>query len=78
MPAVTNIGFRPTFNETNLTIETFVLSAPVRENAGKSRLELLYRLRDERKFASAEELRAQIALDVARAQKFFRLLQRRE
>jgi riboflavin kinase/FMN adenylyltransferase len=76
MDAVTNVGFRPTFNETDLTIETFVLTPGVRENTARARLELLYRLRDEKKFQSADDLRAQIAVDVARTQKFFRLLQR--
>src|SRR5262249_17670465 len=75
MNAVTNVGFRPTFGETELTIETFVLNDPVLANAEKARLDFLYRLRDERKFATPEELRAQIAVDVQRAQKFFRLLQ---
>jgi len=76
--AVTNIGFRPTFGETNLTIETFVLDAPVPAQSAKANLEFLYRLRDERKFESPEELRRQIALDVQRAQKFFRLLAKRK
>ena len=74
MDAVTNVGFRPTFGETRLTIETFVLNDPVRENATEAQLEFLYRLRDERKFPSADDLRGQIALDVQRAQKFFRRL----
>jgi len=75
MDGVTNVGFRPTFGETQLTIETFVLNQPVPESPQKARLDFLYRLRDERKFRSADELREQIALDVQRAQKFFRLLE---
>jgi riboflavin kinase/FMN adenylyltransferase len=74
LDAVTNIGIRPTFNETSLTIETFVLNAPVPEDVSEARLSFLYRLRDEKKFDSPEELRAQIAIDVRRAQKFFRML----
>jgi riboflavin kinase/FMN adenylyltransferase len=72
--AVTNIGTRPTFNETSQTIETFVLNAPVPEEVSEARLAFLYRLRDEKKFDSPEELRAQIAIDVRRAQQFFRML----
>jgi len=75
MDGVTNVGFRPTFGETQLTIETFVLNQPVPESPRKARLDFLYRLRDERKFGSADELREQIALDVQRAQKFFRVLE---
>ena len=71
MDAVTNVGFRPTFGETRLTIETFVLNDPVPENAVDAHLEFLYRLRDEMKFPSVDELRRQIALDVQRARKFF-------
>jgi riboflavin kinase/FMN adenylyltransferase len=74
LDGVTNVGFRPTFGETHLTIETFVLNGSVPEGSQKARLDFLYRLRDERKFASVDELRSQIALDVQRAQKFFRLL----
>jgi riboflavin kinase / FMN adenylyltransferase len=74
MNAVTNVGFRPTFNETRLTVETFVLDKQVSANADHARLEFIYRLRDEKKFASADELRSQIGLDVKRAQKFFRML----
>lgn len=72
--AVTNIGTRPTFNETSQTIETFILSAPVPEEVSEARLAFLYRLRDEKKFDSPEDLRAQIAIDVRRAQQFFRML----
>ncbi len=72
--AVTNIGFRPTFNEKEMTVETFVLSARVPERVDQARLDFLYRLRNEQKFDSPDALRAQIAADVARAQKFFRFL----
>jgi len=74
MNAVTNVGFRPTFNEEGLTIETFVLDSVVPENATKARVVFLYRLRDEKKFGSPDELRKQIGVDVNRAQKFFRML----
>ena len=73
MDAVTNIGVRPTFNESNLTIETFLLNAAP-PAAGRARLQLLHWLRDEMKFPSPEALREQIVLDVTRAQRFFRIL----
>lgn len=74
MNAVTNVGIRPTFNEIDLTIETFVLNVPVPDDAATARLDFLHRLRDEKKFDSPDDLRRQIALDVQRAQKFFRVL----
>src|SRR5207247_50345 len=66
MDALTNIGIRPTFNESTLTIETFVVQGSVPAGAQRARLDFLYRLRDEIKFPSAEALRAQIAVDSAR------------
>jgi riboflavin kinase/FMN adenylyltransferase len=75
MDSVTNVGFRPTFGGDNdLSIETFVLGDPVPADASKARLDFLHRLRDEAKFDSPELLRAQIMIDVKRAQKFFRIL----
>jgi riboflavin kinase / FMN adenylyltransferase len=70
--AVTNIGTRPTFAGRDLTIETFVLNETVSVVSGRARLNFLHRLRDERKFESANDLRVQIDLDVQRAQKLFR------
>ncbi len=74
LDAVTNIGVRPTFNESDLTIETFVLKGSVPQDAKRARLVFPHRLRDEKKFSSAEMLQKQIATDVARAQKFFKIL----
>jgi riboflavin kinase / FMN adenylyltransferase len=74
--SITNVGFRPTFDGTELTIETFLLdpfAPPAPENI---RVEFLHRVREERKFASPEILKAQILRDVARAQAYFRRLQK--
>jgi riboflavin kinase / FMN adenylyltransferase len=81
LDAVTNIGVRPTFNESNLTIETFVIKTAggiVPEAPERARLDFLYRLRDEKKFPSPDALKQQIAADVRRAQKLFRTLAPRE
>jgi len=74
--SVTNIGMRPTFNGTSLTVETHLLDAP-KEFATK-RIEIRFwkRLREERKFADAEELKSQIARDIARTHRFFARLRR--
>ena len=114
--SVTNIGMRPTFNGSALSIETHVLdwsqdvnvapglnpassSAPgfdvePRSRAESSaeaargrtspaalapkRIEVRFweRLRDEKKFTGPEELRAQIARDIASASKYFSRLRR--
>ncbi len=72
--SVTNIGFRPTFDGTEHAIETFLLSEF--DGQAPDRLEVTFydRLRDEKRFASAEELREQILADAARAERFFRRL----
>jgi riboflavin kinase/FMN adenylyltransferase len=71
-PSVTNVGYRPTFGGNELSIETFLL-APLEGPAPKRiRVEFLRRLRDEKKFESPEQLRAQILRDVRRAQAYFR------
>jgi riboflavin kinase / FMN adenylyltransferase len=71
-PSVTNTGYRPTFGGSELSIETFLL-APLEGPAPRRiRVEFLRRLRDEKKFESPEQLRAQILRDVGRAQAYFR------
>ena len=75
MDSVTNIGVRPTFGKSDLTIETFVLNEPVPSVASSARLDFLWRLRDEMRFDSPEALRRQINVDVQRAKKFFGLLE---
>ena len=73
--SITNIGYRPTFGgDEQLSIETFLLDPLEGETPQHIRVEFLKRVRDERKFESAAELKAQILRDVARAQAFFRRL----
>jgi len=69
---VTNVGYRPTFGGRHLTIETFLLDPLEGDSPERIRVEFLRRLRDERTFPNAEQLRAQILRDVTRAQTFFR------
>jgi riboflavin kinase / FMN adenylyltransferase len=68
---VTNVGVRPTLRgtagEPRRTIETFVLGFSGDLYGERLRLQLVARLRPEQKFASLEELKDQIARDVAQA-----------
>lgn len=73
-PSITNIGVRPTFEGHNRTIETYLLSPIGRAAPDQIAVEFLRRVRDERKFESAEALKAQILRDVNRAQTYFRRL----
>ncbi len=69
--SVTNIGQRPTFGESHPTIETHLLDFEGDCYEHELRIELLRRLRDERRFAGAHELVAQIKRDVAAAREYF-------
>lgn len=75
-PSITNIGRRPTFGGGDLSIETFLLNPLEGETPERISVELLDRLRDERKFDSPEALRAQILRDVERARAWHRRARR--
>ena len=74
--SVTNIGFRPTFNGSSLSVETHLLDAQLATAPKRMEVRFWKRLREEKKFSGPEELRAQIATDIARADKFFSRLRR--
>ena len=76
MPSVTNVGTRPTFGERELGVETHLLEPWGGEKPSVLEIGFLYRLREERKFGSAELLKTQILRDVRRAQDYFRRLRR--
>jgi riboflavin kinase/FMN adenylyltransferase len=70
--SVTNVGVRPTFtSDTEPSVETFVINWAGDLYGDVVRVRFLHRLRDERKFGSIEELKAQIAQDVKRAESYF-------
>jgi riboflavin kinase/FMN adenylyltransferase len=71
-PSVTNVGYRPTFGGNELSIETFLLAPLEGPAPQRIRVEFLRRLREEKKFESPEQLKAQILRDVGRAQAYFR------
>jgi riboflavin kinase / FMN adenylyltransferase len=70
--SVTNVGVRPTFEtDTEPSVETFVMDWDGDLYGDVVRVRFLHRLREERKFGSIEELKAQIQRDVNRAQSYF-------
>jgi riboflavin kinase/FMN adenylyltransferase len=73
--AVTNVGLRPTFGEESFAIESHLLNFHPIELLPDTELELFFlkRLRPEIKFPAVEALREQIAKDVHKARRFFRL-----
>jgi riboflavin kinase/FMN adenylyltransferase len=68
---LTNIGVRPTFNETEPTIETHLLRYSGDLYGRRVRLSFVQRLRDERRFDNVDALRAQIEADRRRADHLF-------
>ena len=74
--SVTNIGMRPTFNGNSLTVETHLLDFRGEIPAKRIEVRFWKRLRQEKKFSGAAELREQIARDIASANRFFSRLRR--
>lgn len=74
--SVTNVGMRPTFNGNALSVETHLLDYS--GNFAPKRIEVRFwkRLREEKQFAGVDELRAQIAQDIDKANAFFTRLRR--
>lgn len=71
--SVTNIGYRPTFGESDrISIETFLLDEFDGETPRRIGVEFLWRVREERKFATPEALKARILEDAAAARRYFR------
>ena len=74
--SVTNIGVRPTFNGSALSVETHLLDFQPEAAPKRIAVRFWERLREEKKFSGPEELRAQIAHDIAAANQFFNRLRR--
>jgi phosphoribosyl 1,2-cyclic phosphate phosphodiesterase len=74
--SVTNVGMRPTFNGTGLSVETHLLDYS--GNFAPKRMEVRFwkRLREEKKFSGAEELKEQIRKDIGAANRYFARLKR--
>ncbi|HEX5939677.1 MAG TPA: riboflavin biosynthesis protein RibF [Dehalococcoidia bacterium] len=69
--SVTNIGLRPTFDETLPTVEAYLLDFEGDLYGAEMRLDILHRLRDEARFESIDELKDQIDRDVVAAREYF-------
>lgn len=72
--SVTNVGYKPTFGDHRLTVESFLLDFSGQIDEIEMEVEFLYRLRDEIKFQNPAILKVQIQEDARRSTKFFRLL----
>jgi phosphoribosyl 1,2-cyclic phosphate phosphodiesterase len=74
--SVTNVGVRPTFNGSGLSVETHLLDYSGNFQPRRIEVRFWKRLRAEKKFSGPEELKAQIAKDIAAANRFFARLRR--
>ena len=63
-PSMTNIGRRPTFGDNQRTVEVYVLDYHGDLYEHEMKIDIIERLRDEKKFGTAEELKKQIAEDI--------------
>jgi riboflavin kinase/FMN adenylyltransferase len=74
--SVTNVGNRPTFGADLFAVESHLLNFHPIELTPETEVEICFldRLRDEIRFPSVDALREQIAHDVKKARRYFRLL----
>ena len=63
-PSATNIGIRPTFGEGTKMVETHLLNYEGDLYGKEIKVEFVQKLRDEKRFASSEELQVQIEKDI--------------
>ncbi len=62
--AVTNVGYVPTFENKELSVESFFLEGEYDVYGKQLRLSFVQRIRDEQKFSGVEELKERIVKDV--------------
>jgi riboflavin kinase/FMN adenylyltransferase len=65
--AVANIGYSPTFDDNEFTVEVHLIDFSATIYGEKIRVNFIERIRDEKKFASISELKAQINQDIQTA-----------
>lgn len=73
LPSVTNIGQCPTFNKKKTHIESYIINLESEIYGRKMGIQLLKKIRNEKKFDSPEMLKKQITKDIATAKKYFGL-----
>lgn len=67
LPAMTNVGYRPTFGRTDTTIETYIFDFDASLYDHSLEVAFCHRMRDERRFADEAALAAQLAEDERQA-----------
>ena len=72
LPGVANIGTRPTVDGSRTLLEVHLLDFDEDIYGSHVSVDFLHKLRDEKRFASFDELKKRIYLDVAHARDFFK------
>lgn len=70
--AATNIGMRPTFDGSHVSVESHLLDFTQNLTQGNLEIRFWWRLRDERKFSGPAALREQVLKDIDQAREYFR------
>ncbi|MBN2898699.1 MAG: bifunctional riboflavin kinase/FAD synthetase [Clostridia bacterium] len=70
-PAVTNVGFNPTFDQKELNVETYILGIDEKLYGRRIKVEFVKRLRSEMKFENKDALIEQMRRDVESAYAYF-------
>lgn len=74
-PSVTSCGYNPTFGETDLTVESYLLPRLTGQSPTVIEVHFRHFLRSEKKYPDASTLKAQILKDVHRSEAYWRHVQ---
>jgi riboflavin kinase/FMN adenylyltransferase len=72
-PSVTNVGYNPTFEQTGIHLETYILGIDQEMYDETIEVHFIKRLRDELKFNSLDELMVAMNKDLANTKAYFKL-----
>jgi len=70
-PSVTHVGSKPTFNEKDIHIESYIMGFRNNLYGQRIRISFLRKIRDEKKFRTPEDLSLQIRKDLESAKSYF-------
>jgi len=77
-PSVTNVGYSPTVEKKNITIESYILNFNEKIYGKKVSLLFIRKMRDEIKFNSLNQLSEQISRDVEYARLYFGIIEKKD
>jgi riboflavin kinase/FMN adenylyltransferase len=72
LPSLTHVGSKPTFDEDDVMIETYIIDYNASLYQKKLRVFFFKKIRDEKKFETPEALSLQIKKDLDKTRAFFR------